>query len=95
MRRKIGCFIYSKGLPVNTVNDPCWFPMVDAIANFRPRFKPLSMHESRTWILKEKVHDVSTMMEEHKKAWKQSGCSIMSDSWTDGNSRCFINFFGE
>ena len=31
-------------------------------------------------------------MEEHKKAWKQYGCSIMSDSWTDGNNRCLINF---
>ena len=28
--RKIGRFIYSKGLPFNTVNDPNWFPIVDA-----------------------------------------------------------------
>ena len=66
---------------------------VDAIVNFGPGFKPPSMHELRTWIIKEKVHDVSTMMEEHKKAWKQYGCSIMSDSWIDGNSRCLIIFF--
>ena len=92
MCRKIGRFIYSNGLPFNTVNDPYWFPMVDGIANFGPRFKPSSMHESRTWILKEEVHDVSTMMEEHKKTWKQYGCSIMSDDWTDGHSRCLINF---
>ena len=92
MCRKIGRFIYSNGLPFNTVNDPYWFPMVDAIANFWPGFKPPSMHELRTWILKEEVRDVSTMMEENKKAWKQYGCSIMSDGWTDGNSRCLINF---
>ena len=60
--RKIGCFIYSKGLPFNTVNDPHWFPMVDAIANFGLGFKPPSMHELRSWIIKEEVHDVSTMM---------------------------------
>ena len=66
--------------------------MVDAIANFEPGFKPPSMHELRIWILKEEVHDVSTMMEEHKKVWKQYGCSIMSDDWTYGNRRCLINF---
>ena len=32
------------------------------------------------------------MMEEHKKVWKQYGCSIMSYSWTDGKNRCLINF---
>ncbi|XP_019080698.2 uncharacterized protein LOC109123935 [Vitis vinifera] len=90
--RKIGRFIYSKGLPFNTVNDPYWFPMIDAVANFGPRFKPPSMHELRTWILKEEVNDLSIIMEDHKKAWKQYGCSIMSDGWIDGKSRCLINF---
>ena len=92
MCRKIGRFIYSKGLPFNSVNDPYWFPMVDVIANFGLGFKSPSMHELRTWILKEEVHDVSTTMEEHKKARKQYRCSIMSDGWTDGNSRHLINF---
>ena len=46
--RKIGRFIYSKGHPFNTVNDPYWFPMIYAIANFEPGFKPQSMHELRT-----------------------------------------------
>ena len=66
--------------------------MVDVIANFRLTFKPPSMHELRTRIPKEEVHDVSTMMEEHKKYLKQSGCSIISDGWTHGNSRRLINF---
>ncbi|RVW66255.1 hypothetical protein CK203_066503 [Vitis vinifera] len=53
--RKIGRFMYSKGLPFNTVNDPYWFPMIDVVANFEPGFKPPSMHELRAWILKEEV----------------------------------------
>ncbi|RVX08178.1 hypothetical protein CK203_017670 [Vitis vinifera] len=50
------------------------------------RVKPPSMHELRTWILKEEVNDLSIIMEDHKKTWKQYGCSIMSDGWTDGKS---------
>ena len=26
--------MHSKGFPFNTVNDPYWFPMMDAVANF-------------------------------------------------------------
>ena len=54
--------------------------MVDATANFGLRFKPQYMHELRRWILKEDVNDVSTIMEEHKKAWKKYKCSNMSNS---------------
>ena len=66
--------------------------MVNAITNFGLRFKHPSMHELRTWILKEEVNDINIMIEEHKKTWKKYGCSIMLDSWTDKKSRCFINF---
>ncbi|XP_028094883.1 uncharacterized protein LOC114294889 [Camellia sinensis] len=59
---------------------------VDGIANYGPGFKPPSMHELRTWILKAEVKDINVMMEEHKKACKQCGCSIMSDGWTDGKN---------
>ena len=54
--------------PINTVNDPYWVPMVDAIENFGLGFKPSSMHELRTWILKKEVNDINIMMEERKKA---------------------------
>ena len=87
--------MYSRGLPFNIVNDPYWFSMMDIVANFRLGFKPPSMHELRTWILKEEVDDLSIIMEDHKKAWKQYGFSIMSDGWKDGKNRCLINFFAK
>jgi hypothetical protein len=90
--RRIGRFIFSKALPFNTVNDPFWLPMVEGIASFGVGFKPPSMHELRTWILKEEVEDIDTYLLVHKKAWKQYGCSIMSDGWTDGKNRVLINF---
>ncbi|RVW97934.1 hypothetical protein CK203_021220 [Vitis vinifera] len=37
------------------------------LQNFGPWFKPPSMHELRTWILKEEVNDLSIIMEDHKK----------------------------
>ena len=74
---KIGRFMYSKGLPFNTMNDSYWILMMDVVANFGPGFKPPSMQELRTWILKEELNDLSIIIEDHKKSWKQYGCSIM------------------
>ena len=68
MCRKIGRFMYLKGLTFNTVNDPYWFPMMDVVANFGTKFKSPSMHELRTWILKKEVNDLSIIIEDHKKA---------------------------
>ena len=38
------------------------------------------------------MNDLSIIMEDHKKSWKQYGCSLMSDGWIDGKRRCLINF---
>ena len=57
--KKIGRFMYSKGFPFNAVNNPCQVPMVDAIANFGFRFKPPSIHELITQILKEEMNDIN------------------------------------
>ena len=69
-KKKIGRFMYSKGLLFNTVDDPYWTLMINEIVNFGYKFKPAFMHELRTWILKEEMNDINIMMEEHKKAWK-------------------------
>ncbi|XP_038685776.1 uncharacterized protein LOC119985557 [Tripterygium wilfordii] len=90
--RKIARFCFSKALPFNVVNDPYWVPMFESVANFGPGFKPPSMHEMRTWLLKEEVEDINKLKEQHMKACEKYGCSIMSDGWSNGKNRCLINF---
>ncbi|CAL2265150.1 unnamed protein product [Prunus armeniaca] len=100
--RKIGRSFFSRALPFNIVNDPFWLPMVEGIAAYGVGFKPPSMHELRTWILKEEVGDINTMMEEHKKAWaypadnasnyKNAGVKLMEKRkklwWTPCAAHC-------
>ncbi|XP_068344220.1 uncharacterized protein [Pyrus communis] len=62
------------------------------VSNFGPGFEVPTSQEYRTWMLKEEVDDVQSMMKEHQKAWKRYGCTIMSDGWSDGKRRCLINF---
>ncbi|KAL6509618.1 hypothetical protein OROGR_022928 [Orobanche gracilis] len=92
VKRRVGRFIYSAALPFNVVNDPYWLPMIDGIAEYGKGFKPPSMHELRTWVLKAEVDDINIIYEDHKKAWKIYGCTIMSDEWTDQKQRALMNF---
>ncbi|CAA0840621.1 hAT dimerisation domain-containing protein, partial [Striga hermonthica] len=98
--RRVARFVYSAGLSFNVVNDPHWLPMVEGIGEYGKGYKPPSMHELRTRLLKLEVSDINIIYEEHKKIWKTYGCTIdgmaistiMSDGWTDGKNRALINF---
>ncbi|KAG6519021.1 hypothetical protein ZIOFF_022510 [Zingiber officinale] len=52
VKRRVGRFIYSAAFPFNVVNDPYWLSLVEGTAEYGRGFKPPSMHELRTWILK-------------------------------------------
>src|SRR5699024_7866289 len=43
-------------------------------------------------LLKDAVKLTSTMREEHERAWKHYGCTLMSDGWSDRRGRHLINF---
>ena len=38
------------------------------------------------------VEQVNKIKEKHEAAWKQYGCTLMSDGWTDRRGRHLINF---
>ncbi|XP_031496371.1 uncharacterized protein LOC116261699 isoform X2 [Nymphaea colorata] len=55
-------------------------------------FEQPSYHEMRTWILKEEIDRTQIMLEDKKKTWSKTGCSIMVDGWTDDKSKNLTNF---
>lgn len=46
----------------------------------------------RTYILLESVEDVMLVLAEFRSSWVETGCTIMSDGWTDQRNRTLINF---
>ncbi|XP_050111717.1 uncharacterized protein LOC126590264 [Malus sylvestris] len=90
--RALARWFYTSVIPFNAANNEHYVNAMKLVSNFGPGFNAPTSHEYRTWMLKEEVEDVQTMMKEHQKAWKRYGCTIMSDGWSDGKSRCLINF---
>ncbi|KAK9053403.1 hypothetical protein SSX86_030037 [Deinandra increscens subsp. villosa] len=62
------------------------------LGNFGRGLKPPTMHELRTWILKEEVNTTTKMVEDIKETWKTTGVSLLSDGWSDMRNRSLINF---
>ncbi|XP_048491084.1 uncharacterized protein LOC104901267 [Beta vulgaris subsp. vulgaris] len=90
--QQIARFFYTSAIPFNAVNNPEFVIMVQKIAKFGIGLKPPSYHEIRVKYLNKEVSNVMDMLEEYREEWKKTGCTIMSDGWSDRQRRSICNF---
>lgn len=57
--------------------------MIDAVVVAGPGFKAPTSESLRTDLLLESVEDVMLVLAEFRSSWVETGCTIMSDGWTD------------
>lgn len=88
----IGRFFFENAISFNAARSPSFFSMCRSIGSYGRGLKPPSMHELRTWILREELKTTKNVVDEIKKTWPQTGVSIMSDGWKDIRQRNLINF---
>jgi len=62
------------------------------IGKYGPGYRPLSYHDVREKLLKQAVQKIDDSLQEFRDEWKRTGCSIMSDGWTDKKRRSICNF---
>lgn len=85
-------FFYENGIPLNAINSRSWEIMIESIGQYGPGYRSPSYHEMRVPLLEKAVKKTHTLREKHEEAWKEYGCTIMSDGWTDTRHRHLINF---
>ncbi|XP_042963296.1 uncharacterized protein LOC122297331 [Carya illinoinensis] len=83
---------YDANIPFNAAQSKFYQPAIDAIAAIGPGFKGPSLHELRGNLLKNSVNEVQNYLLDIKKSWEESGCSLMSDGWTNQKQQPIINF---
>ncbi|XLS48490.1 hypothetical protein HN51_022848 [Arachis hypogaea] len=89
---EISAFFYNNGIPFNVSRSKKYSRMFEKAIRYRQGFKPPSYHELRVPLLKKHVELVQQSLEEHREYWKQVGCTIMTDGWTDKRRRTILNF---
>jgi hypothetical protein len=55
-------------------------------------FKGPSMHDLRGSLLHKEVASIEEYLIDFKVSWAKTGCTIMSDGWSDGRNHTIINF---
>ncbi|XP_047166554.1 uncharacterized protein LOC124835629 [Vigna umbellata] len=85
-------FFYTSAIPFNVIRNPAFAKMCEMIGKYGVGYKPPSYHDIREKLLKQAVKKTDANLEEYKEEWKKTGCTIMSDGWTDRKRRSICNF---
>ncbi|RLN13241.1 hypothetical protein C2845_PM09G18680 [Panicum miliaceum] len=85
-------FFYECGIPFNAANSRQFEIAIEATAQYGSGYRPLTYHELREPLLEKVVKETDDLRKKHEDAWKQYGCTLMSDGWTDRRGHHLINF---
>ncbi|XVF12498.1 hypothetical protein REPUB_Repub08aG0124100 [Reevesia pubescens] len=79
-------------VPFNAVNSVYFQPMIDAVASIGAGYKAPNFHAVRGYLLAKNVEETRKFVNSYCEMWKDTGCTIMADGWTDQCRRTLINF---
>nr|XP_045090250.1 uncharacterized protein LOC109774590 [Aegilops tauschii subsp. strangulata] len=85
-------FLYENCLPLNIVNSRSWEILLESIGQYGSDYITPSYHDVRLPLLEKAKLKTDTLKAKHQLAWKEYGCTLMSDGWTDMSGRHLINF---
>ncbi|CAD6341298.1 unnamed protein product [Miscanthus lutarioriparius] len=85
-------FFYENGIPFNVINSRSWEIMLESIGQYGPGYRSPTMHDIREPLLERAVNRTAELRKKHEESWKEYGCTLMSDGWTDTSHRHIINF---
>ena len=66
--------------------------MFDVVASYGPIYRGPNYHALRVPLLRDAKREVQLIVDSHRSYWVDTGCTIMTDGWTDTRHRTLINF---
>jgi len=85
-------FFYENAIPLNVINSRSWEIMLESIGQYGPGYHSPTYREIREPLLERVVNRTLELRKKHEEAWKEYGCTLMSDGWTDTSHRHLIRF---
>ncbi|XP_072074146.1 uncharacterized protein [Arachis hypogaea] len=79
-------------IPFNAVMSPYFQDMLDGVADIGPGYKGPSYDKLRVHLLADLKRESQMLVDSYRSAWKETGCTLMADGWTDQRQRTLINF---
>ncbi|KAH9292228.1 hypothetical protein KI387_042583, partial [Taxus chinensis] len=82
---------YSSAIPFNVARNPHFRNAIQKAAEFGKGYTPPSSEALRTTLLQRSKDRVTEKLSEVKASWRATGCTILSDGWSDICQRPLIN----
>jgi hypothetical protein len=87
----VAAFLYENCIPLNVVNSRNREVLLESIEQYGPGYRSPTYHEVRVRLL-ERAKSKRDELKKHEQAWKEYGCTLMSDGWTDKKGYSLINY---
>uniref|UniRef100_A0A8R7P818 BED-type domain-containing protein n=1 Tax=Triticum urartu TaxID=4572 RepID=A0A8R7P818_TRIUA len=84
-------FFYEACIPFNSVTLPSFSLMLQSIGQYSEDLPGPSPYEMGGPFLKKRKKKVMESFKAHREAWELTGCTIMTDAWTDIRGRGVMN----
>ena len=82
---------FEYAIAFNVLSSPYFINACKNISYFGKGYVPPSSETVRTTLLKRSKERVTNRLLKIKESWKETGCTILSDGWSDLNNRPLIN----
>ena len=82
---------FESAIPFNVLRSPYFINACKKISDFGKGYVPPSSETMRTTLLKRSKERVTGRLASIKESWKKTGCTILSDGWSDMCHRPLIN----
>jgi len=79
-------------IPFNATNSIFYQPMFDDVCAFGSGYKAPLCNQMRGPYLAKCVEETRKFVDGFRTHWRETGCTIMADGWTDRKRRTLINF---
>ncbi|XP_026417787.1 uncharacterized protein LOC113313258 [Papaver somniferum] len=87
----VATWMFDACITFNAINSYYFQLMLDAFATIDPGYKAPSYDDIHTNLLRAMVKEVQLFVENFRRFWADTGCTVMEDGWKDKINRSLIN----
>lgn len=90
--KKIAIFLLHNCIPFSAAKSMYYQQMMDAVAQCGEGYKAPSYETLRSCLWGKVKGDIHDHYKKYRDEWKETGCTILCDSWSDGRTRSLVIF---
>ncbi|XP_004300713.1 PREDICTED: uncharacterized protein LOC101309161 [Fragaria vesca subsp. vesca] len=90
--KTVAVFFFHNSIPFSAARSIYYREMVDAVAECGGNYKAPSYEVLRSTLLEKVNSDIHDRYKKYRDEWKETGCTILCESWSDGRNKSLVIF---